>query len=133
MSLTLKNLKLYKQLGLVVTKIHRNLEFQQYPWLKSYIKFNTDKRKAATSKKMTAKAIKKSYIKRHVRHSAFTDALRGKQQSSMARFKTFRSANHVISTVDVEKICLSPFDTKRYILPDGILTLAYGHYRIRDM
>ena len=45
----IKNLKLYKQLGMVVTKIHRVLEFQQFPWLKSYINFNTDKRKAATS------------------------------------------------------------------------------------
>ena len=45
----IKNLKLYKQLGLVVTKIHRVLEFQQAPWLKSCINFNTDKRKAGTS------------------------------------------------------------------------------------
>jgi len=83
--------------------------------------------------KMTAKGIKNSYIKRHVRHSAFVDALRGKQQSSTARFKTFRSTNHAASTVDIEKICLSPFDSKRYFLPDGISTLAYGHFRLRDM
>jgi len=49
MSPTSKNLKLYKQLGMVVTKIHRVLEFQLFPWLKLYINFNTDKRKAATS------------------------------------------------------------------------------------
>jgi len=64
--------------------------------------------------KMTAKGIKKSYIKRHIRHSAFVDALRDKQQSSTARFKTFRSINHTsVSTFDIEKTCLSPFvDTK---------------------
>ena len=45
----IKNLKLYKQLGLVVTKIHRVLEFKQEAWLKSYIEFNTNKRKSATS------------------------------------------------------------------------------------
>ena len=81
--------------------------------------------------KMTAKGIKKSYIKHHVRHSAFVDALRDKKHSSPARFKTFKSVNHVISTVDINKICLSPFDTKRYILPDGISTLAYGHRHLR--
>jgi len=34
--------------------------------------------------KMTANGIKKSYIKRHVRHSAFVGALHRKQQSSTA-------------------------------------------------
>ena len=65
--------------------------------------------------KMTAKGIKKRYIKHHVRHSAFVDVLRRKKLSSPAKFRIFKSVNHVVKTVEIEKVCLSPFDTKRYI------------------
>jgi len=61
---------------------------------------------------------------------AFVDAIREKTTST-ARFKTFKFVNYVISTVDINKACLSLLDTKRYILPDGISTFAYGHYRLR--
>ena len=42
-------MKQYIELGLKVTKVHRVLEFNESPWLKKYIDFNTEKRKTTKS------------------------------------------------------------------------------------
>ena len=42
-----RNLKLYTNLGLKVTKVHKALSFDQSPWLDKYIAFNTKMRSAA--------------------------------------------------------------------------------------
>ena len=38
-----------------------------------------------------------------------------------------KSFNHKMFTYESNKISLSAFDDKRYILDNGISTLAYGH------
>ena len=43
------------------------------------------------------------------------------------KMKRTQSKLHKIGTYDVCKISLSCFDDKRYILNDGINTLAYFH------
>ena len=42
-----RNLKLYLELGLRLTNVHRVLSFDQSPWLKNYINFKTRQRTAA--------------------------------------------------------------------------------------
>ena len=42
-----RNLQLYLNLGFNLTNVHKVLEFDQSPWLKQYIDFNTEKRKHA--------------------------------------------------------------------------------------
>ena len=44
-----RNLKLYLSLDMKLTKVHRVLSFQQSSWLKSFIDFNTEKRKQASN------------------------------------------------------------------------------------
>ena len=78
-----------------------------------------------------AKGIQKHYVKKHVQHSQYVDVLRNVQRTTTSRFRMFRSSNHVVSTIEMSKMCLCAFDDKRYILPDGVHTLAYGHYSLK--
>ena len=46
-------------------------------------------------------------------------------------FVNFRSKAHKIETVNFHRTCLSAYNDKRFVLDDGITTLAYGHYSMR--
>ena len=52
-----RDLQLYRDLGLKLTKIHRVLSFNQRPWLKRYIDFNTHQRTQAKN------ALEKDFFK----------------------------------------------------------------------
>ena len=41
--------------------------------------------------------------------------------------KRIEAKNYKIGTYEIDKISLSCFDNKRYVLDDGINTLAYFH------
>ena len=64
-----------------------------------------------------------------LRHNEYIDVLFDKKvvRHSMKRIQ---SKLHEIGTYDVFKISLSCFDDKRYVLDDGINTLAYFHNEI---
>ena len=41
------------------------------------------------------------------------------------------SDNHKMFSIKLNKVSLSPMDTKRWIDADGISTHAYGHYDVQ--
>ena len=45
--------------------------------------------------------------------------------------KRIQSKKHKIGTCEIDKISLSVFDDKRFVLNDGIHTLAYFHRELR--
>lgn len=79
--------------------------------------------------KMTAKGIKKTFVKHHINHSDFVKTLESKR-ATRAEFLSFASKNHRIKTVEIKKVGLSAYDDKRYILDDGMSSYAYGHKNI---
>ncbi|XP_065182354.1 uncharacterized protein LOC135813063 [Sycon ciliatum] len=77
-----------------------------------------------------AKGVKKSVVNDTLQFSTYKDCLLPDQQSIEREMNVLRSRNHHIYGETIRKVALSPFDSKRYILDDGVSTLAYGHYKI---
>ena len=78
--------------------------------------------------KKTAKGVKRCEIKR-LRHANYRDCLLN-NQLIMCNMNQFRSFNHQVYTTSLNKIGLSPYDDKRYVLDNGCDTLAHGHFKI---
>ncbi|XP_060580207.1 uncharacterized protein LOC132736990 [Ruditapes philippinarum] len=70
------------------------------------------------------KGIKKSVVKKNIVHNNYKEALFDSTQK-YHEFKVIRSNKHDIYSYVVNKISLSCYDDKRYILDNGINTLAY--------
>jgi hypothetical protein len=58
------------------------------------------------------------------------EQVRDSVQSTHAVQTALRSYNHAVHTIRFNKVCLSAFDSKRWVCDDGIATLAHGHWRI---
>ena len=75
------------------------------------------------------KGISKNVVKRDIDHKDYLSVLQNKTIRNH-KMKTIRSDHHVVSSYEINKISLSCFDDKRYILDDGITSYAYGHVKI---
>lgn len=76
-----------------------------------------------------AKGVKRSVVETNLTFADYKECLdTGKDK--YRSMNIIRSRLHQILTLESCKKSLSSNDDKRYILPDGIHTLAHGHYRI---
>ena len=78
------------------------------------------------------KGIKKAVVEKSIRHEDYKKCLEtGKEQ--LRRQNIIRSYEHTLYTEEVNKVALSAADDKRYLLRDSFDTLAWGHYKIKEM
>ena len=88
-------------------------------------------RLADEKQKSAVKGVKTSYARRHLDHETFVDCFNS-QLTHGVEFRRISSTAHKVTTVTMQKVGLSPYDDKRYIV-DGAKSLAYGHKGIRQL
>jgi len=90
-----------------------------------------DKNQDPKYEKKTAKGIVKNVINRDFKFETYKSVIKNTISNTVTQ-KTIRSFKHNLYTIQQNKIGLSPQDTKRYLLDDGISSYAYGHYKIKE-
>ena len=78
-----------------------------------------------------AKGVKKNVVKKQIKHEQYKQALFSKEQMWHG-MNILRSEGHEIYGMHVNKISLSPFDSKRWIADDGVSTKAYGYNNLME-
>ena len=76
------------------------------------------------------KGVNKNVVK-NTRHKEFI-GVSFNNEGIRHKMKRIQSKLHRIGTYEVCKISLSSFDDKRYILVDGINSLAYFHENVKS-
>lgn len=75
-----------------------------------------------------AKGVNKNVTENDITMKEYKQAL--KNETIYKTMYSIQSKDHQLYTNEINKIALNGDDDKRYILPDGIITLALNHYKI---
>ena len=91
--------------------------------------YSLEQQKCKDTKK--GKGIKKSTLKTFSAED-YESTLLDKSPIKVHKYQAIRSFRNQMYTVEGTKRGLSAFDDKFYILDDGVSTLPYGHYKIKN-
>lgn len=80
----------------------------------------------------TAKGISKAVVDNNIVFQDYLDCLY-KIKTIWREMKVFKSKNHPLCTVAINKLALSHKDDKRITEKYGVNTLAYGHIQVGAM
>ena len=78
--------------------------------------------------KKKCKGVAKSVVKRDLTLGDYRNTVTAGVEKRVT-VPSIRSQNHTIHTQLQRRIALTPYDDKRYLLPGGIQSRSYGHYR----
>lgn len=76
------------------------------------------------------KGIKKAVIQDELTVEDYITCLQS-NVTTYSRNRSFRSYNHVIHSICMNKVTLDTKDDKRHIMEDGVSTLPHGHYKTK--
>ena len=76
--------------------------------------------------KQSAKGVQKC-VQKTLHHDLFNDVL-SSRGNNIKNVTQLQSQQHQMLVTQINKIVISVFDDKRFILEDGIQSFAYGHY-----
>ena len=79
-----------------------------------------------------AKGIRAGIVDKTIGFDDYVECLKNEQSQSRTQYM-IRSRLHNVETVKQFKIALSPYDDKRFLLPQSTDTLAWGHYKIQEI
>eukprot|EP00762_Andalucia_godoyi_P006873 ANDGO_00945.mRNA.1 hypothetical protein GUITHDRAFT_175438 len=91
--------------------------------------YSYKKESGKTEKRL--KGLKKSVVKKEISFDNYLNCVKGNDKVQVNKMKTLRSFGHNIKAIEQTKVSLNIYDDKRYIMNDGIETLAFGHYKIQ--
>ena len=75
------------------------------------------------------KGVRKNVVKKDISHQDYVVCL-FEVRKFMHTMQTIPPFKHQLYTIKQNKVSLSPYDDKQYLMDDGVSSLPYGHFSL---